>query len=151
MPDGREVQFTFFKRLFTLLLFKKGLNAAVCCFTNIFFILAFLVTWVIMGVSYLGVADNGSIIAAVGLSFVFLPTCILLCIVLKIIVSSYFETSNSNAVVSYDNERNICTLTLEDIKHFEGIIASKDDTNVSELPGYDLYNISVPTKFLTDV
>ena len=66
----------------------------------------------------------------------------MLCAVLKITVSSYFET---NVVLSYDTKREGCLLTLEDIDHFEGIIAPKDDKVWSQLPGNDPNEISVPT------
>ena len=139
------VQLSAFKRLICMLKFKKGCFPAIFCYISLLLICFFIISWpLVVATLYLA---GDSIYTIIGISLLFVAGAVVWSMLLRVLLSHYFKTSNRSASVSFRNQTVSTSLTPEAIQFYEDIVASKDGIVTPQ--GNDLYDISVPTNFLT--
>ena len=139
------VQLSAFKRLICMLKFKKGCFAAIFCYISLLSVCTIIVSWPLMvDTLYL---EGHSIYTIIVVSLLFVLGAVVWSMLLQMMLIHYFKTSNRNVSVSFRNQTVATSLTPEAIQFYEDIIASKDGIVTPQ--GNDLYDISVPTNFLT--
>ena len=140
------VRLSYYKRLVCILKFKKGYLAAIICYILLISVVLVIVSCPSVITSlYL---SRHSISTLAGISLLFIYVALILAFLLKMTVNYYIKRQYREIVVSRDNRKD-CILTPEAIAYYEKIIASKEDEVKSE--SQDSYDISVSTKFLTEV
>ena len=139
------VQLSDFKRLICMLTFNKGCFAAIFSYISLMLICSIIVSWpLVVAILYLA---GDSFYTIIGISLLFVTGAVVWSMLLQMLLSHYFKTSNRSASVSFRNQNVATTLTPEVIQFYEDIIASKDGIVTPQ--GNDMYDISVPTNFLT--
>ena len=139
------VQLSDFERLICMLKLKKGCFAAIFSYFSLLLVCTIIVSWPLMVATLYLEGHNIYIIIVVSLLFV--GGAVIFSMLLQMMLSHYFKTSNRSVSVSFKNQNVATSLTPETIQYYEDIIASKDGIVTPQ--GNDLYNISVPTNFLT--
>ena len=140
--SNREL--SYFDKLVIILKFKKGCLEAIFSYLSVILIFSLVVSCPsVVIVLYF---NNDSLLVIAGISLIIITAAVVWALLLRKILVDSFRRSNRSLNVSFNNKKD-SVLTPEAIKFYENVIASKNEEIESK--ENDLYDISVPTKFLT--
>ena len=106
------VQLSAFKRLICMLKFKKGCFPAIFCYFFLLFVCTIIVSWPsVVATLYL---EGHNIYIIIVVSLLFVVGAVIFSMLLQMMLSHYFKTSNRSVSVSFRNQNVATSLTSDE-------------------------------------